>query len=162
MKKIKILMAIIGLLLLVAVSGCDQISGLTGGTSSDTPDIVRGADIGEEWRMDQMLVNVGPEAEALVLLRLDYDDKVDGYFYLEKGSNIEFQITGNSLVYEASDDNDSSLTSDRFTFRANQEQGNTYTLTFYNPETGSQNKAAVFLEVIYPTGGSLFMPIERE
>lgn len=155
-------MAIFGLLSLIAFSGCDQISDITGGTTSDAPDIVRGADIDEEWRMDQMLVNVGPEAEALVLLRLDNEDKVDGYFYLEKGNNIEFHITGNSQIYTASDGDSSSLTSDRFTFRATQDEGNMYTLTFYNPGTGSQNKATVFLEVIYPVGGSLFMPIERE
>lgn len=115
--------------------------------------------------MDQMIVNVGADDESLVLLRLDYGDKVDGYFYVEKGNDVNFQITGNSLIYEATakdEEGSSEVASDRFSFRASQEQGNTYTLTFRNPAESGQTKATVFLELIYPVGGSLFMPIERK
>lgn len=146
--------------LLAVMSGCSQIS-----SPPKSPDIVREAELGEEWRMDQMIVNISADDESLVLLRLDYGDKVDGYFYVEKGSAINFQIAGNFLIYKsrAKDDEDSSkVTSDRFSFRASQEQGNTYTLTFRNPAESGQIKATVFLELIYPVGGSLFMPIERE
>jgi len=112
--------------------------------------------------MDQLIVDVGADDESLILLRLAYGDKVDGYFYVEKGNGISFQITGNSLIYEASAKEaggSSQVGSDRFSFVASQTQGNTYTLTFRNP---AQTKVTVFLEVIYPIGGSLFMPIERK
>jgi len=150
--------------LLFATLGCSQISDLTQVSSPKSPDIIRGAELGGEWRMDQLIVNVEADDESLILLRLDYGDKVDGYFYVEKGSDINFQITGNSLIYEASteDEDSSEVTSDRFSFRASQEQGNTYTLTFRNPSESGQTKATIFLEVIYPVGGSLFMPIERK
>ena len=99
-----------------------------------------------------------------ILLRLDYRDKVDGYFYVEKGSGINFEITGNSLIYKAAneDEDSSEVTSDRFSFNASQEQGNTYTLTFRNPDDGGQMKVTIFLEVIYPIDSSLFMPIEKQ
>jgi hypothetical protein len=156
---------VIALVLLSAMTGCSQISGLTQTSSSKSPDIVRGAELAGEWRMDQMIVNVEADKESLILLRLDYGDKADGYFYVEKGNSVSFQITGNSLMYEATakDEEDSSeVDSDRFSFRASQEQGNTYTLTFRNPSESGQTKATIFLEVIYPVGGSLFMPIERK
>ena len=158
----KIILAVMLLLLSTVAYGCSQISELTQGSSSKSPDIVRGAELGEEWRMDQMLVNVEAGKESLILLRLDYGDKVDGYFYVEKGDDIKFQITGNSLIYEASAKDSSGVTSDRFSFRASQEQGNTYTLTFGNPSEGRTVKATIFLEVIYPADGSLFMPIEKK
>ena len=161
---IKIILTVMVLLLPTTAYGCSQISDLTQGTSSKSPDIVRGAELGDEWRMDQLLVNVEADNESLILLRLDYGDKVDGYFYLEKGNDIKFQITGNSLIYEVNteDEDSSKVDSDRFSFRASQEQGNTYTLTFRNPAESGQTKATIFLEVIYPVGGSLFMPIERK
>ena len=161
---LKIVFTIIVPLLPVAICGCSQISELTQGSSSKSPDIVRGAELGGEWRMDQLIVNLEADDESLILLRLDYGDKVDGYFYVEKGNDINFQITGNSLIYEANtEDKDSSkVDSDRFSFRASQEQGNTYTLTFRNPAESGQTKATIFLEVIYPAGGSLFMPIEKK
>ena len=150
------------ILTLAALSGCSELEGLMNGSSSRAPDSVRGAELGSEWRMDQMTVSVAAGSEALILLRLDYGDKVDGYFYVEKGRDTGFRITGNSPIYEASpeDEEDSSgVDSGRFTFRATEDEGNTYTLTFTNPRDTS---ITVFLEVIYPVGGSLFMPIERE
>ena len=161
---IKIILTVMVLLLPTTAYGCSQISELTQGTSSKSPDIIRGAELGGEWRMDQLIVNVEADDESLILLRLDYGDKVDGYFYVEKGNGINFRITGKSLIYEASteDEDSSEVTSDRFSFRASQEQGNTYTLTFRNPAESGQTKATIFLEVIYPVGGSLFMPIERK
>ena len=163
MKKIVMTsMALVLLLVLVTVSGCSQMSGLTQGSSQKSPNIVRGSDLGEDWRMDQMNLSVDADEESLILLRLDYGDKVDGYFYLEKGDGINFEITGNSLIYKTSTDNkdSSGAESDRFSFSASQGQGSTYTLTFSNPAKSGQ--ASVFLEVIYPIGGSLFMPIEKK
>jgi len=147
------------------IPGCSQISDLTQPSSPQTPDIVRGAELGGEWWVDQLRVNIDAGDESLVLLRLNSGDKVDGYFYVEKGESINFQIIGDSLIYESmpQDAEDSSkITSDRFSFVATQIQGSTYTLTFRNPGDDGQTKVRVFLEVIYPIGGSLFTPIERE
>lgn len=161
---LRIILAVTLLLLPTTVCGCSEISELTQGTSSKSPDIVRGAELGEDWRMDQLLVNVEADNESLILLRLDYGDEVDGYFYLEKGNDIKFQITGNSLIYDADtgDEDSSKVDSGRFSFRASQEQGNTYTLTFHNPSESGQTKVTIFLEVIYPVDGSLFVPIEKK
>ena len=83
---LKIILTAMVLLLPIAAYGCSQISELTQGSTSKSPDIVRGAELGEEWRMDQLLVNVEADDESLILLRLNYGDKVDGYFYVEKGN----------------------------------------------------------------------------
>ena len=81
-KVLKIILAVMVLLLSTTAYGCSEISELTQGTSSKSPNIVRGAELGEEWRMDQLIVNVEADEESLILLRLDYGDKVDGYFYV--------------------------------------------------------------------------------
>ncbi len=146
-------------LFLVSVLGCSEISGLTQSSSQKGPDIVRRAELAENWQMDQARVHVGAGEESLVLLRLAYGDRVEGYFYLEEGEDISLQIAGNSLIYEAQapgTEAPARLTSDRFVFVAVQEQGTTYTLTFRNP---ADNGAVVFLELIYPVNGSLFFPI---
>jgi len=115
--------------------------------------------------MDQLKVNIDAGDESLVLLRLDPGDKVDGYFYIEKGESINFQIMGDSLIYESLPqymEDSPKITSDRFSFVATQAQGSTYTLTLRNTGDEGQMKARVFLEVIYPIDGSLFTPLERE
>ena len=87
---------------------------------------------------------------------------MDGYFYLEKGSDISFQIAGNSQIYESQPAGTKSdtITSDRFSFTASQAQGIAYFLTF-NPgsDTRVTNEDTVFLEIIYPATGSLSVPI---
>jgi len=148
---------------LVSVLGCSEISGLTKSSSQQGPDIVRRAELAEKWQMDQTRVHVGAGDESLVLLRLAYGDRVEGYFYLEKGEDIAFQIAGNSLMYEAQaagTEVPAKLTSDRFAFVAIQEQGTIYTLTFRNP--AADDDAVVFLELIYPVNGSLFFSIVAE
>lgn len=144
---------------LVSVLGCSDISELIQPSPPEGPDIVRRAELGEEWQMDQMRVHVVAGDESLILLKLADGDEVDGYFYLEKGEDIDFRITGDSLIYESGGSTE--ITSDRFSFVADQTQGNTYTLTFRNPadDDEAQEDATVFLEVIYPVNGSLFVPL---
>ena len=162
---LKIVLAVMVAVLVVVIPGCSQISDLTQPSSQEAPDVVRGAKLGGKWWMDQLRVNIDAGDESLVLLKLDPGDKVDGYFYIEKGESINFQIMGDSLIYESLPqymEDSPKITSDRFSFVATQAQGSTYTLTLRNTGDEAQMKTRVFLEVIYPIGGSLFTPLERE
>ena len=153
----------------VLAAGCAEIADLTSGFTSSSqtagPEMVRKANLGDQWTMNQMKIGLGGGQDVSILLKLTEGDRVDGYFYLEKGSDVAFSITGNSLVYQSKgeDSGDSDgLTSDRFSLVASQAQGSTYTLTFHNPadEDSPLAKVTIFLELIYPAGSSLFIPVE--
>ena len=159
---VKGILAVVVVLSLVALLGCSGLSGITSSSSSKGPDIVRRAELVGKWQMDQTRVRVSAGEESLVLLRLAYGDEVEGYFYLEKGDDIDFKITGNTLIYETQPPTATGVTktsSDRFSFIAVKDQGTTYTFSFYNP---TENDETVFLELIYPITGSLFFPIAAE
>lgn len=151
----KILLTAIIVLSLIATLGCSQISDLTDTLSSENPEVLRTAELGSGWQMNQMSIKLEAGEELSVLLKLASGDQVDGYFYLEKGSEVEFDITGNSLLYTSAGTPDG-ISSDRFSFIASQAQGTTYTLTFSN----SSGAATVFLEVIFPVTGLIFIPVD--
>jgi hypothetical protein len=162
-----IITAIVMLSLLFTV-GCKQIEELRGGTSSaTTPEVVRTAKLGADWQMSQMKFDVEAGGELSILLELTTGDKVDGYFYLEKGEDVAFDIAGNSLFYEmqpqSTGDSDSAI-SDRFSFTASQEQGLSYALNFHNTadEDDTQKKITVFLEIIFPADGSIYVPLKSD
>ncbi|HEY82489.1 MAG TPA: emp24/gp25L/p24 family protein [Dehalococcoidia bacterium] len=156
----KIIIAIVLLSLMLATLGCEELSRLTQETAQKSApsnlQILKAVELGAKWEMKQLRFDIGAGDEVAILLKLAQGDKVDGYFYLEKGESIDFRITGKSLLF-------SSEAQDRFSFVAEQTQGDTYTLTFRNTEAGDQPaKVTVFLEVIYPVGGSLYVPVEEE
>jgi hypothetical protein len=102
------------------------------------------------------------ENEIPLTLILKDGDRVDGYFYLEKGDNVGFNVSGNSLIYASkpSDTETARITSDRFSFTASQAQGIAYILTFKPGNLdGGQKGATVFLEIVYPATGSLSIPV---
>ncbi|MFC1916465.1 hypothetical protein ACFLW4_07280 [Chloroflexota bacterium] len=156
---IKRIIIAIMLLPLVSILGCEEITRLTQEPiQMSTPPklkILKSVELGSEWEMKQISFGIGADDEVAILLKLSEGDKVDGYFYLEKGDSIEFSITGKTLV-------DKSEVQDRFSFVASQAQGDTYTLTFHNPADDDDQPAmvAVFLEVIYPVDGSIYVPVE--
>ena len=147
------------ILSLIPILGCEEISRLTKEpteTSSPTNlKILKAVELGSEWEMKQITFDVGADGEVAILLKLSDGDEVDGYFYLEKGDAIDFSITGKTLLFK-------SEVQDRFSFIANQDQGDTYTLAFRNTADDSKDKITVFLEVIYPAGGSVYVPVEGE
>ena len=156
---IKRIIIAIMILSLVSILGCEEISRLTQEqtqkSSSTNLKILKAVELGSEWEMKQMRFDVGAGDEVAILLKLSDGDKVDGYFYLEKGDSLDFRITGKTLI-------DKSEVQDRFSFVANQDQGDTYTLTFHNTADDDDRQATVtvFLEVIYPITGSVYIPVE--
>ena len=154
----RIIIAIM-ILSLIPILGCEEISRLTKEpteTSSPTNlKILKAVELGSEWEMKQIIFDVGADGEVAILLKLSDGDEVDGYFYLEKGDAIDFRITGKTLLFK-------SEVQDRFSFTANQDQGDTYTLAFRNTADDPKEKITVFLEVIYPVGGSVYVPVEGE
>lgn len=151
------------ILSLVSILGCKELSGLTqeGTQTSSNLKILKAVELGSEWEMRQMSFKVGAGNEVLILLKLSDGDKIDGYFYLEKGDDIDFRITGKTLLYRSTG---REVASDRFSLVASQEQGDTYTLAFLNAAGDEERQTAVnvFLGVIYPLSGSVFVPVDSE
>ena len=161
---IKKIICVIAVISILGISGCDLVSKATETTTTPASvRIIREAEIGTLWKVRQMEIDL--ETETSIVLTLKDGDKVDGYFYLMKGDNIDFSIAGISPIYTSQPTGTATrnITSDRFAFTANQGQGVAYTLTL-SPGTddetdGKNTEATVFLEIIYPVTGSLFVPI---
>ncbi len=143
----------------VALAGCSSKPS----NQTDTPgptnfEVIRRADIGSKWHMQQVEVDLKANAQLPILLKLTEGDTVDGYFYLEKGTDVGFHIDGNSQFYASSPAAGSKgIASDRFSFAASKAQGNTYTLTL---EGNKQSDVTVFLEIVYPAADSVFTPMK--
>jgi hypothetical protein len=147
-------------LISISIIGCSSGSKTSTATPAASVKIIREASIASNWTMKQLEINAS--AEIPLTLRLSNGDKVDGFFYLEKGTDTAFQISGNSLIYESKATGKSdAITSDRFSFSATQTQGLAYVLTFNAgiDATKTKNQTTIFLELIYPATGSLNVPI---
>jgi len=117
-------------------------------------------EIAGKWAVKQVEINL--QSGISILLKLAPGDTVEGYYYLEKGNKVGFQISGNSLMYESKPDVISgNVTSDRFSFTASADQGIAYTLKFIPGKEKDEKKVdtTVFLEIIYPVTGEVFDPM---
>jgi uncharacterized lipoprotein NlpE involved in copper resistance len=152
----KVIITVILLTLLLPLLGCEEISDLTQGasTSSSSLKILNSVELGNAWHMKQINFRVNAAQEVAILLKLADGDVVDGFFYLESGDTVDFRITGKSQFYRSTE-------ADRFSFTASQEQGDTYNLLFRNTaeEDESKKSITVFLEVIYPLRGEIYVPV---
>lgn len=154
----KVVIAVILLALLLPFSGCEEISELTQEVSTSSSQgnlkIVKAVELGNAWHMKQINFKVGAGQELAILLKLSDGAKVDGFFYLESGDTLDFRITGKSQFYRSTE-------ADRFSFTASQAQGDTYNLLFRNTaeEDESKKSITVFLEVIYPLKGEIYVPV---
>jgi hypothetical protein len=145
---------------LLFMSGC---SSSTGATPTASQKILRESAIGADWQMYQIQLTLPPGSNFPLLLKLADGDKVDGYFYLEKGTNVDFGINADSPLYHSTPNATGQISSDRFSFSASKGQGSTYSLQF-NTTANSTEQEDVFLEVIYPIKGSfaVFVPLETK
>lgn len=154
------LFLIVAIVLLFSL-GCSELTGQkqTGSPKPAHPEILKEAQLGSQWKVNHIRMKIATGSESSILLKLAYEDKVDGYFFLEEGNKVNFEITGISLVYEPRVQGapaTGGVASDRFSFTASQAQGISYTLTFRNTD---DQKVTVFLEVIYPITGIVFFPL---
>jgi hypothetical protein len=158
---VKRIFVILSVLSLIVAAGCSS-GNITTSTSAPPAGIktIRLAEIAGAWTVRQIEINL--ESSTSVLLKLTEGDKVEGYFFLEKGIDIDFQILGESLIYRSRPVSGSdNVTSDRFSFTATGDQGIAYTLKF-SPVVKKDGKKViptVFLELIYPATGEVFDPM---
>lgn len=158
-KRLTIILLIIGTL---AVAGCSSGGGGTATpTKSAGVEIVKQAVISGKWTMIQTRIDLN--STIPILLKLAPGDTVDGYYFLEKGDSIDFQISGKSNIFQSSPQSAGSanITSDRFSFTASDSQGIAYTLTFTPRAKGAVKLVTpvVFVELIYPKSGEIFNPM---
>jgi hypothetical protein len=161
--------AILSLVLLFVLAGCSCGASNSPNTTTPTPAanirLARQAELAKVWTVRQIEINL--ESATSILLKLGADSTVDGYFYLEKGFNVDFEITGQSSIFKstAATAGSANITSDRFSFKSGTDQGIAYTLKF-TPVTNKNDTRKVtpviFLEVIYPKTGEIFTPMDTK
>lgn len=143
-------------------AGCSSSTGVSS-TPKPSQEILRQNSIGTDWQMYQIRLIIPYGTSSPVLLKLTEGDKVDGYFYLEKGSNVDFGINADTPLYHSTPNASGNVSSDRFSFTASHEQGSTYSLQF-SATDNTTKQAVVFLEVMYPAKNSfaVFVPLETK
>jgi hypothetical protein len=162
---IRKILCIIAAISLLGASGCELVSKATEAITTTPASVrtIREAEIAKLWKVRQMEIDLA--TGVAIVLTLKDGDKVEGYYYLVKGDNINFSIAGISPIYasQPAGTGTKNITSDRFSFTANQGQGVAYTMTLTAAAsanaTGKNSETTVFLEIIYPVTGSLFVPI---
>lgn len=158
LKKIIITLALLSLL---SIAGCSNAPGLPASSSTPNYQIVRKSEVGGAWQTYQLKVELGKGDELPILLKLANGDKVDGYFDVEKGEGFDFQIDSNTRIYKLTPPAEGKKISDRFAFTASQSQGNMYILTLRNTSGDKDVRVSVFLEVVYPATGAIFIPLDN-
>ncbi len=158
LKKLFIVAALTAILL---VSGCSNIPSIPGAASTPSYTIVRKSEVSDgKWQMYQLRIELGKEEELPILLKLADGDKVDGYFYVEKGGDLDVRIDAKSQIYKLNEPAKAEEVSDRFSFTAAQAQGNMYIITLSNTSSSDKDRVTTFLELVYPASGSIFIPLE--
>ncbi len=158
LKKVLLIIAVLALISALGCTGTGQKEP-SAPLSPPAPKTLRKAQIESKWQMYQLRIEAQAGNTLPILLQLADGDKVDGYVYLEKGTNLDFQITGKALIHRLEGPDKKSS---RFSFTASQEQGTTYTLTLHNGASAKQDKETIFLEIMYPVTGAIFIPLEAK
>jgi len=161
MKKQKILLIFTVLALLpVAVFGGGCGGSKDSGPATGKYEVLRKADLGAAWQMYQLRIVLEAGNNFDVdLLGLAGTDKVDGYFYPEKGTGATLAIkAGDNVIYQSSAAG-SEPVSDRFSIVAALPAGTAYVLNFANPGTETVN---IFQELIFPKTGVIRGPIDTK
>lgn len=150
---------------LVVILTVILLAGCTSTAKSATTgkyEILRSEVLGGKWQMYQFRIHLESGAAFDIdLLNLVANDKVDGYFYPERGSGASLEIkAGAATIYKADPAGmpAGSTLSDRFSFTANQPVGTAYVLDFRN--AGSEKTVTIFVELVYPTTASIRGPLD--
>lgn len=156
------------LLILALVSTAALLPACGSGNTAEKPsgkyEILRKTTLGNAWQMYQFRLDIESGGEFDIdLLDLGEGDRVDGYFYPEKGSGAALQIrAGNTPIYQSNPAGGvvGGAVSDRFSFTATQPRGNAYVLLFSN--AGTEKTISVFVEIIYPSTASIRGPLDAK
>jgi hypothetical protein len=156
---------ILSLAILITIAfGCSHSSSNVTPTPQANISQVRQAQVAKIWTVRQLEINL--DNTTSILLKLAAGDTVDGYYFLEQGDNVDFSISGQSQMYKstAATAGSANITSDRFSFKANNDQGIAYTLKFSPVKTTETHSATpvIFIEIIYPVTGEIFTPLDTK
>lgn len=154
------------LLILALVLTAVLLPACGGADTADKPSgkyqILRKTALGANWQMYQFRLDIESGGQFDIdLLNLGEGDRVDGYFYPEKGSGAALQINAGTTTIYQSNPADGAVgvaASDRFSFTASQPRGTAYVLLFSN--AGTEKTVSVFVELIYPSTAFIRGPLD--